>query len=387
MKLAILGGSFNPIHNGHLALAEAALLAFKYDRIILIPSFQSPFKSEFKGTTARDRLDMTAAAISGNPRLTLDDCEVRREGVSYTIDTVDYIDKKYRPEGKLGLIIGDDLAADFHKWRQAEELVTRTDIILAHRISRKEVPFRYPHKRLKNDIVELSSGDVRDSIKNKTNWHPLVPPGVRFIIEERGLYEKRREPHPLAYLIAQVEDHVRRLLPFDRFLHSRNTALLSFDLCCRFGYDPYKGYLAGITHDICKAMGDKRIIELAQRDGQRIGKIEQKKPSLLHGRAAAVYIRENFNITDEDVLEAVRLHTYASDSMGTLAKIVYITDKIEVGREGIDPKMRDFKKYKDLDTLFELVFKENVAYLSSKNLVLSEGTLKLMDAIKRRRSP
>jgi nicotinate-nucleotide adenylyltransferase len=388
VKIAILGGSFNPIHNGHLALAEAARLAFHYDRIILIPSFQSPFKPEYKETNAQDRLDMCISAIAGNPFFTLDDCEIKREGVSYTIDTINYIDQKYRPDGKLGLIIGDDLAADFHKWCSAEEIAARTDIILARRFSENhdEIGFPFPYKKLHNEIVTLSSGEVRNCIQKKTSWRYLVPQPVCSIIEERGLYTEENA-NPLAQLIAHIEHHARMLLPFDRFLHSRNVALLSAELCSRFGCDPQKGYLAGIAHDLCKMMPEKRMIELAEKDGREISKIEQKKISLLHGRASAVYIKEFFQIDDDEILEAVRFHTYASESMGALAKIVYIADKIEIGREGVDPKMRDFNKYKDLDSLFELVFNDTVAYLNAKNLVLSEGTLRLIEAIQKRRSP
>jgi nicotinate-nucleotide adenylyltransferase len=354
----------------------------------LIPSFQSPFKPEYKETSAQDRLDMCAAAIAGNPFFTLDDCEIKREGVSYTIDTVNYIDRKYRPEGKLGLIIGDDLAADFHKWRNAEDLAARCDIIIARRHSRnfatnhEDISFRFPHKKLQNDIVTLSSSAVKQFIQAKKSWRYLVPQAVCSIIEERGLYTEEQSL-PLAGLIAHIEHHARMLLPSSRFLHSRNVALLSAELCSHFGLDPSKGYLAGIAHDLCKTMNEKQMIELAEKDGQEISKIEQKKFSLLHGRAAAVYLREIFHIHDEEILEAVRFHTYASETMGALAKIVYITDKIEYSREEVDPKMRDFNRYKDLDSLFELVFEETVAYLSAKNLVLSEGTIKLMEVIEK----
>jgi nicotinate-nucleotide adenylyltransferase len=316
----------------------------------------------------------------------LDDCEIKREGVSYTIDTVNYIDKKYRPEGRLGLIIGDDLAADFHKWRKADDIAAQTDIILArrHAANHDDISFPFPYKRLQNDIVTLSSGEVRSSIQDKKSWYYLVPPAVRFIIEERGLYTEE-ESSPLANLIAHVEHHARMLLPFDRFLHSRNVALLSAELANRFGLDSSKAYLAGIAHDLCKTMNETQMIELAEKDGDAISKIEQKKFSLLHGRAAAVYLKEIFHIYDEEILKAVRFHTYASENMCDLAKVVYISDKIEYNREDVDPKMRDFQKYKNLNSLFEFIFKETVAYLNAKKLVLSEGTLKLIDAIQGRR--
>ena len=118
MKLAVLGGSFNPVHVGHLFLADAALAGLDYDRVILVPAFQSPFKIGAEGASPQDRMDMLAASIAGDPRLTIDDCEIRRQGVSFTIDTLTDIIARYKPEGKIGLILGDDLVSAFDKWRQ-----------------------------------------------------------------------------------------------------------------------------------------------------------------------------------------------------------------------------------------------------------------------------
>ena len=188
MKLAILGGSFNPVHMGHLVLAYTVLSALRYDRIILIPTYQSPFKQGAVGGGPQDRLDMLAASIPGDPRLTMDDCEIKRKGVSYTIDTVKDIIARYRPEGKPGLVLGDDLAGNFFSWRQAAEIMRQVDIIIAHRVAAASESFPYPHKRLNNAIIEISSAVLRDSIKDQGNWRYLVPHGARAIIEDRKLY-------------------------------------------------------------------------------------------------------------------------------------------------------------------------------------------------------
>ncbi|MCL2193240.1 MAG: nicotinate-nicotinamide nucleotide adenylyltransferase, partial [Treponema sp.] len=86
MRLAVLGGSFNPIHMGHLFLADAVLSKLGYDRVVLVPAFRSPFKLAAQGMedSTHNRLEMIAASIAGDPRLTLDDCEIRRGGVSFT---------------------------------------------------------------------------------------------------------------------------------------------------------------------------------------------------------------------------------------------------------------------------------------------------------------
>ncbi|GHV78525.1 nicotinate-nucleotide adenylyltransferase [Spirochaetia bacterium] len=392
MRYAILGGSFNPIHMGHLFLADAALSAFGYDRIILVPAYSSPFKPGAQGASARDRLDMLIASVPADARITIEDCEIRREGVSYTIDTIKDIRERYRPEGKPGLILGDDLARDFHKWRDADEIVSLTDIIIAHRLSAEDMPFPYPHKRLDNEIVELSSGNVRDRIGSGDAWSYLIPPGARFIIEDRALYglSKQDTARPVIEvsreLIAGIENAVRSMISPSRFLHSRNVALLTQDLCKRYGgrfsMDPASGYLAGIAHDMCKSLPEAELVRLTRKDGKPITKLEKKKPTLLHARAAAVLLRERFNMHNKDILEAIRLHTMADTEMGPLAKALFIADKIEVSREHLSSALRDNRNFDDLDALFAAVLEETVAYLRSRSLTLSKGTLRLLDLIK-----
>ncbi|MDR0722710.1 MAG: nicotinate (nicotinamide) nucleotide adenylyltransferase [Treponema sp.] len=400
MKLAILGGSFNPVHMGHLVLADTVLSALRYDRIILIPAYQSPFKQGAVGGSPQDRLDMLAASIPGDPRFTMDDCEIKRKGVSYTIDTIKDIMARYRPEGKLGLVLGDDLAGNFLSWREASEIMSQVDIIIAHRIAAASESFPYPHKRLNNAIIEISSAVLRDRIQDQGNWRYLVPAGARGIIEDRKLYGyippeacgtvpgvPSIPAAPSTWeLISEVETAVRRAVSFSRFLHSRNTALLCWDLCIRFGLDPQKGYLAGISHDMCKSLGEEEMFFWARMDEKEIEAIERKKPSLLHGRAAAVVLKNRFNLHDEGILEAVRLHTTGGMGMGPLAKVVYIADKLEISRGDLDPTIQDLRETANLDRLFEAVLEETVGYLRSQALDISEGTLRLFETVHKRNS-
>ena len=393
MKYAILGGSFNPVHLGHLFLADAALSSLAYDRIILVPAFQSPFKISTDGVSPNDRFDMLAASIAGDPRLIIDNCEIRREGISYTIDTLKDIISRYNPEGKPGLILGDDLASSFNKWRDPGEIAELADIIIARRFSGTEENFPYPFKALNNEILDISSALIREKISRNDSWRYLVPSGARHIIESRSLYGFNGENNPAARekaasglmdTIVRLENDVRAALDTERFIHSRNTALLSWDLCRRFDLDPQKGYLAGIAHDICKFMGNEELIRLAHVDGRSISKLEQKKPSLLHARAAAVYLKRKYSISDRDILEAVRDHTTGSRDMCSLAKVVYIADKIEISRKRVDTTLRKMSQSVDLDTLFAAVLDNTVAYLKSRELDISYGTRRLLLAMQKR---
>jgi len=395
VKYAILGGSFNPIHIGHLFMADSALTRFGYNRIILVPAFQSPLKDSPQGSSPKDRLDMLYASIAGDPRLTVDDCELSREGISYTVDTIKIIISRYEIEGKPGLIIGDDLASTFKNWKDTEEIARLVDIIIARRLDPgiDLAAFPCPHKTLDNDLMNVASAHIRKKIASGEAWRYLVPPGAGCIIEDRALYgfskthdegKTENENGRFAETIVSVENDARACLDPERFVHSRNTALLSWDLCRRFGFDPQKGYLAGIAHDICKSLEESELARLARQDSGGISKLEQKKPGLLHARAAAVYVHEKYGIKDKDILEAIRYHTTGVRDMGPIAKIVYIADKIEISRIDVDPVLREMSRESDLDTLFSEVLSDTVNYLKSRHLDISYGTRRLMAAMRKK---
>jgi nicotinate-nucleotide adenylyltransferase len=395
VKLAILGGSFNPVHLGHLYLAESAL-SLGYDRLILVPAFNSPFKPGVRDTSPQDRLNMLAASAPADPRFAIDDCEIRREGVSYTIDTITDIIDRYRPGEKPGLILGDDLVEGFAGWRSSGEIAALTDIIIARRLPSKPVSFLYPCKHLDNAVLDISSRNIRSRIQNGEAWRYLVSEGVRFIIEDRRLYGYKPgrpelaapESGPPAKIpakaeIARIENAVRSLVSPSRFLHSRAVAALAWELCVRFGEDPERGYLAGIAHDIAKSLNEDELKRFAKKDGEPLSRLEQKKPSLLHPRAGAVLLRERFGVTDAEILAAVRDHTVGSLDMGSLAKIVYIADKTEPTRKN-EPSRKGDSRHPDLDSLFDAVFKDTVAYLRSQELDISEGTVRLLETMEKR---
>jgi nicotinate-nucleotide adenylyltransferase len=381
---------------GHLYVADEVLTRLNYDRVILIPAFISPFKPGLGDNLAADRLDMLAASVPADDRIIIDDSEIRRGGVSYTVDTLRELKQRYPGEEKFGLVLGDDLVRGFPQWKQVEEILALADIIIAHRLSAERTPFPYPCRELTNQVMELASGNIRDRIQRGESWRYLVPQGARLIIEDRRLYGFKPPDLPgdagppdspgalTTQRIVRVEEAVRSMVSPGRFLHSRNTAILARSLCVRFGLDPQAGYLAGIAHDMCKSLGEPELFAHARADGKGISKLEQKKPSLLHARAAAVLLRERFGVTDRDILEAIRLHTTGSADMGTLAKIIYAADKIEPSRENVKPEFRNWEAYPDPDSLFTAVLDDTVAYIRSRNLELSVGTRRLLKAIHKR---
>ena len=192
MKLAILGGTFNPVHIGHLMLAEDVRKEFGYDKILFIPACVPPHKVYNASVSDVDRLEMLRLATKDNPYFEVDDCELKRKGISYTIDTIYDLESRYQEkiEGKIGLIIGDDLLTGFDSWHLAETLALRVRLIVGRRNSSVlplESPF--PFSPLSNSILPISSSDIRNRIKNNKSWRYLVPDSVFQYINDRNLYE------------------------------------------------------------------------------------------------------------------------------------------------------------------------------------------------------
>jgi nicotinate-nucleotide adenylyltransferase len=197
MKIAMLGGSFNPPHIGHLFLADETLHQLGYHKVLFVPARQHHFKGEPVGAGPEDRLAMLRLTIGDNQNFEVDTCELEREGISYTIDTLGFLEQKYAGalEGKIGFIMGDDLAADFDKWYRVAEIPESSDIILARRLlssGGRKFPesrrFPYRHCELNNALLPVSSSDIRRRIAEGYSWRYLVSPAVSRYIIEQNLY-------------------------------------------------------------------------------------------------------------------------------------------------------------------------------------------------------
>ncbi len=187
MRLGILGGSFNPVHHGHLIVAERAAEAARLDRVLLVPTAQSPLKEAAGVAAAAERLALVRAAVRGNPRLEACDLEVRRGGVSYTIDTLRDLARLY-PEAKLHLILGADASVLLPKWKSLDEVARRVTFLFLSRPGHR-VRARMPRQRIVDmPLLEISSTEIRARLRRGLSIRYLVPEAVRLRLERKGLY-------------------------------------------------------------------------------------------------------------------------------------------------------------------------------------------------------
>lgn len=370
MKLAVFGGSFNPPHIGHLALADAVRIGFRYDKIAFVPAFISPFKIQHEINFPQDRIEMLNLAISDNPYFYLEDYEIKKGGVSFSVDTINYLYGKFsgedlpedkKLEGKIGLILGGDAAADFPKWKKAEEIAAKVEIIT---VSRQEPVFfagenfsadnagsisgvseslnfrkllknaGFSYKELSAAIPPVSSTQIRRAAGTGQSWRYSVPCAVYSYILENSLYGLPFDR--LEEDITAVGIYAEKVLSEKRFAHSVRTAEYSQylaelnDSTRRLGR---LAYFTGLAHDITKEISDKEQLKIIGYEGGGIDEVEQTRLNLLHGRTAAFILKNRFGIKNRAVLEAIRFHTFGHPAFGDLGKILYLADKIEPGRK------------------------------------------------------
>ncbi len=191
MQVGIFGGSFNPPHVAHLIVAETLREAFELDRVLWIPSRRPPHKPEDSLVIPKHRLNMTRLATEGNPFFEVSEIELRRDGVSYTVDTVTAL-QEARPADTFHLLIGGDSLRDFGAWRHPEEIVRRVPLIVYRRpgAGPGSVPsFAADRTRFAEaPLLEVSGTQIRARCRAGRSIRYLVPEPVRAYIEANRLY-------------------------------------------------------------------------------------------------------------------------------------------------------------------------------------------------------
>ena len=188
-RVGIFGGSFDPVHTGHLLVAQAALEELALTRLFFVPAAQSPFKPDGKPASANLRLSLLRLALAAQTNCEVDDQEIRRGGVSYTIETVRDYAKRF-PEAELFYLIGADNVASLPKWREAEELARLAQFVAIPRPGEAQPVFPPPFRgqTLKGFPFGVSSSQIRARVKAGQAIEPLVPAAVAEAIRNYQLY-------------------------------------------------------------------------------------------------------------------------------------------------------------------------------------------------------
>ncbi len=190
-KLGILGGTFDPVHNAHLALAHAALEQFSLDSVLFIPTGQPVRKLGRTFASAEDRLQMLKEACFENPKFRVSSLEVDRPEVTYTIDTLRELKLLIGEDVHLCLIVGEDTALDLSSWKESAEIAKLVTVLFARRPwqdKTQELPEGFTCHEIKMPEHDLSSSEVRSLLLQGDDVSALVPARVLAYIRKHGLY-------------------------------------------------------------------------------------------------------------------------------------------------------------------------------------------------------
>ncbi len=191
MRTLVFGGSFNPIHLGHLIMAEEIRQELDFDRVLFVPAALSPFKDGSDDPGPLHRLAMLELALGDNPDFSIDKRELGRTGPSFTIDTIRSLVLEGTVESRPGLLVGDDLLAGLPRWREIAALKVEAGIVVGRRSAGNRGKAATEYRYASNRIIPISSSDIRANVLLKRSIRYLVPELVRAYILEKGLYGSR----------------------------------------------------------------------------------------------------------------------------------------------------------------------------------------------------
>ncbi|MDR1132148.1 MAG: nicotinate (nicotinamide) nucleotide adenylyltransferase [Oscillospiraceae bacterium] len=368
MRIAVFGGSFNPPHNGHVRAALTATAALAAGRLIVIPAANPPHKAQAADTPpAEDRLTLTRLAFSGLENVEVSDIELRRGGLSYTVDTVSALKARY-PGDELVLLAGTDMLATLEDWRDFRAILADAAFAAFPRRQGEEARIDSLAAHFSNAYgagvyrialvpEALTSTELRSLLKSRAGNNFLsaavyneiirkryygAQPNLDWLRERAGAYlDEKRVPH-----VAGCEREAVRLAR-------------------RWGADPGLAAEAGILHDITKKLKGPEQLILCEEYGIIADVDEKANYKLLHAKTGAAFARSHFGVGDE-VYSAIFWHTTGRADMSLLDKIIYIADYIEPTRDfaGLD-KLRALA-YSDLDAALIQGLEMSIADLESR---------------------
>ena len=334
-KIGIMGGTFDPIHLGHIKIASAAKSEYHLDKVIFLTSGNPPHKREQTVLDAKIRHIMTKRAIAGMPGFEACDWEVNRTEYSYTLNTLLHF-REIFPDDEIFFIIGGDSARDFHKWYKPEEILKLCTLLVYDRTGGVfEADFAQP---IHGEVIDISSSQIRNLRENGCDISQYVPDAVNGFILRNNIYNRKEN----------FEEHLKSMLTPARFAHSLGVRDTAIHLARLHGADIEKARIAGLLHDNAKNMDN--IYERCRDLEVELDEFELTSPPLVHAKLGAETAKCQFGITDSEILDAIRFHTVGRANMSLLEKIIFVADLTEPGRDFPDVPPIRLLAEKDLDS-------------------------------------
>ncbi|MBR4540016.1 MAG: bis(5'-nucleosyl)-tetraphosphatase (symmetrical) YqeK [Clostridia bacterium] len=372
-KLGVLGGTFDPIHAGHIALAREALSFGALDGVIILPMARPAHREA--DAKAADRLTMCRLAVEDEKDLLLSQAGMAA-GVKYTWDTIAPLRREF-PKAEFVFLIGADKLVSLPYWYQADKLFAQCGFLCFSRsgVNTGEALEKVRQAGARVEMMpEFRTPYSASMIRAQTAQYQDAPglnPKVLNFMAQRGLYQ----PDFVPKLKTMMNPH--------RFQHTLGVRKEAVRLAGIHGLPVQKAALAGLLHDCAKGMSLKDMARLAREEHLDVNETTLASGALLHAPVGAFLAKKEFGIHDEDVLNAIRSHTVGRVGMSRLEMCVFVADATEETRE-------EYKGLPELRRLAELSlpaavyrsFQLTQEYLMETNRAFDPSSLKTMAFVK-----
>ena len=384
MRIGIYGGSFNPPHLGHMAAARAAMASLELDKLVLVPNSQPPHKQLPPGSpTPQQRMAMTAlTADQLGPQAEVWDVELRREGKSYTVDTLEEAVERW-PEDELWLLMGSDMFLSLEDWHRPQRIMelagicafarTREDMercrthctALAQRYHARVQVIEIP------DLREVSSTQIRSLLPQGEGIEHLSQPVYGYILREH-LYHTHANLAQLS--VEELRCVSNSMVKAKRLAHIKGTEEEAVRLARRWGADVDQMRRAGILHDCTKYFPLEEHLAICDRYGFSLDEMERRSEKLLHSKSGAALAQNMFG-QESIVCQAISYHTTGRDHMTLEEMILYMADYIEPNRvfDGVE-EMRTLA-YQDLKAAMLMGVEMSMEDMRERNQPIHTNTL------------
>ena len=398
-SIAIMGGTFDPIHNGHLVTAEAVRHRFKVDRVVFIPTGRPAHKTDKQVTHNEHRYLMTVLATMRNENFDVSRVEIDRPGSTYTIDTIEALKKICRPDVRLYFITGADAIHQIMSWKEPERLLTLCDFVAVTRpgyrknqmfeeIGEIREKFASRIHYMEVPALAISSSDIRERARKGEPIKYLLPQEVEDYIHKFKLYQNMEKDEVKFMLpIETMREKLQSALSVKRYIHTMGVAEEAIKLAEIYGTqkDQQKAQAAGLLHDCAKDYPEEMRLRFCREYKVKLDDVMERQTDLIHPFLGAEVARREYLVTDGEILDAIRYHTTGRADMSLLEKIIFIADYIEPNREkfeGLEEARR--LAYLDLDMAMRYILEETIALVKQRGRLLHPLSLEALEYYKNR---
>lgn len=360
-KILIFGGTFDPPHQGHRHLLKHGLMQAEFDRVLLMPSYIPPHKEHRPTLSFGVRKGILLDWFGDLGPVEVSDLEQRREGRSYTVDTVRALEKEF-PDAELYFLIGSDMLLSFERWYCAEELLQKLILVVG--------------SREKGDLAALK--ECRERLLRQYSCKGILLCEMDAVVcassSLRGAGDGLGE-RILAHLSETLDDY--------RLRHTVLVAEYARELALRHGLEPEQAYLAGLLHDCTKHFSAEQQLEYAEKHGLSFTEEDLACPQVLHQYTAVPYAREVFGVEDAAILAAIGCHTTGKEDFSPLEMLIYFADSCEPSRTypGVEELRRAGEK--DLPRATLMLMDQMLKFYGEKKQWIHSRTVKARNYLKK----